>query len=67
MNSDEKMALKTQIALIDIRNLTVKSVADSVSGVNTAVPLETLKQAIMLQCDVVDKLLDLLGKVIDKM
>jgi hypothetical protein len=63
VNLDEKMALKTQIAS-STRNLTVKSVADSVSGVvNTEVSLETLKQAIMLQCDVVDKLLDRLGKV----
>jgi hypothetical protein len=67
VNSDEKMTLKTQIVLIGTRNLTVKSVADSVSGVNTAVSLETLKQAIMLQCDVMDKLLDFLGKVVDKM
>jgi hypothetical protein len=67
VNSDEKMTLKTQIAFIGTRNLTVKSVADSVSGVNTAVSLETLKQAIMLQCDVMDKLLDFLGKVVDKM
>jgi hypothetical protein len=67
VNSDEKMTLRTQMALIGTRNLTVKSVADSVSGVNTAVSLETLKQAIILQCDVMDKLLDLLGKVVDKM
>jgi hypothetical protein len=67
VNSDEKMTLKTQLTLIGTRNLTVKSVADSVSGVNTAVSLETLKQAIMLQCDVMDKLLDFLGKVVDTM
>ena len=30
VNLDEKMALKTQLALIDKRNLTVKSFADSV-------------------------------------
>jgi hypothetical protein len=66
VNSNEKTTLKTQIALVGTRNLTVKSVAEGVSGVNTAVSLETLKQAILLQCDVVDKLLDLLGKVVDK-
>ena len=56
------MALKTQLALIDKRNLTVKSLADSVPGVYGGVQ-ETLKQAIMPQCDAVDKLLDLLDKL----
>jgi hypothetical protein len=63
------MNLKSQIAAIDALNLSAKKVADNVnsmSALDKPASVAILKQAFQRQCDVVEQLLDLLVKVIDK-
>jgi hypothetical protein len=70
MDLNKSIDLQRQIAVIEALNLSAKKVADSlhsISDFNTSAPFATLNEAFQRQCDVVDQLLRLLGKVIDKM